>query len=89
MYTQPVTVSPMSSVPPVQQPFDKLLAALNAGWRVQSPVYYRQQWFTAQGNKLGFYFIVKKGDETDLVIVPDGDKVRQLIELQHLKIIAA
>lgn len=89
MFTQSIFPSPVNSVPPVQQPFDKLLAALNAGWRIQAPVYYRKQWFTAQGNKLGFYFILKRGDDTDLVIVPDGEQVRQMIELQRIKVIAA
>ena len=64
--------SSMNDLSPVSQPFDKLLAALDAGWHIQPPVYYRQQWYTGQSHKLGFYFIVKRGNDTDLLIVPDG-----------------
>ena len=70
-------------------PLDQLLSALERGWRVQPPVYCRQQWHTGNGEKLGSYFVVKKDDEVDLLIVPDDDKTRQFIELQRLKVIAA
>ncbi|MEP7198510.1 MAG: hypothetical protein ABI874_01720 [Chloroflexota bacterium] len=67
----------------------KLMDALEQGWRVQSPVYFRKQWHTGHGTRDGYYFIVKRAAETDLIIVPADDKARQLIELQRLTVIAA
>ena len=66
-----------------------LRSALEQGWRIQAPVYFRQRWHTNNGQKLGYYFILKKGDDTDLFVVPDDDQVRRLIELRRLKVIAA
>ncbi len=84
-----IMTTPVFRNVPAQLPIDKLLDALSQGWHIQSPVYYRQRWYSADGNRLGYYFILKKDDDTDLIIVPDGDKVRQLIELKRLKVIVA
>ncbi len=72
-----------------RQSFQALVSSLEQGWRVQSPVYFRQRWYTSVSHKLGYYFILKKGDETDLIIVPDDERVRQLIETQRLKVLAS
>ncbi len=69
--------------------FQALVGSLEQGWLVQSPVYFRQRWYTSASHKLGYYFIIKKGDETDLIIVPDDERVRQLIEMQRLKVVAS
>ena len=69
-------------------PFQTLVNSLRDGWSVQVPVYYRQWWYTTSANKLGYYFILKKGDETDLIIVPDDERVRELIGTHRLKVVA-
>jgi hypothetical protein len=71
------------------QSYQALVNSLEHGWRVQSPVYFRQQWYTAASHKVGYYFILKKDNDTDLIIVPDDEQVRQLIERQHLKVLAS
>jgi hypothetical protein len=70
-------------------PFQTLVDSLEDGWSVQTPVYFRRRWYTNAGNKLGYYFILKKGDETDLVIVPDDENVRDLIGAHRLKVVAS
>jgi hypothetical protein len=72
-----------------EQPFERLLRSVTEGWRVQPPVYYRRQWYTGQGNKIGYYFILTKADERDLIVVAESDRVKQFLELQRLKVIAA
>lgn len=71
------------------QSYQALVNSLEQGWRVQSPVYFRQRWYTAASHKIGYYFILKKGNETDLIIVPDDEQVRHLIESQRLKVLAS
>ena len=55
----------------------------------QPPVYYRRQWYTGQGDKIGYYFILTKADERDLIVVAESERVKQFLELQRLKVIAA
>jgi len=71
------------------QSFQSLVESLEKGWHIQPPVYFRQRWYTESVHKLGYYFILKKDKETDLIIVPDDVQVRQLIELQRLKVVAS
>ncbi len=85
--TNAVVSMPMANVS--NQSLDNLLRALAQGWKIQAPVYWRKQWFTGRGDKIGYYFILKRDAETDLLIVPDDEKVRQLIELQRIKVIVA
>ncbi len=72
-----------------EQPFERLLRSVNEGWRVQSPVYYRRQWYSGRGDKIGYYFILTRADDRDLIVVAESDQVKQFIELQRLKVIAA
>lgn len=72
-----------------QPPFEQLMRALTEGWQIQSPVYLRQLWFKGQTAQVGYYFILKRADETELIVVPESDQVRQLLELQRLRVIAA
>lgn len=71
------------------QSYQTLVDSLEKGWHIQSPVYFRQRWHTSSSHKLGYYFILKKDKDTDLIIVPDDEQVRQLIELQRLKVVAS
>lgn len=72
-----------------EQPFERLLRSVNEGWRVQPPVYYRRQWYNGKGDKIGYYFILTRADDRDLIVVAESEQVKQFIELQRLKVIAA
>jgi hypothetical protein len=72
-----------------EQPFERLLRCVTEHWKVQPPVYYRRQWYTGQGDKIGYYFILTKADERDLIVVAESERVKQFLELQRLKVIAA
>ena len=87
-----LTTSQRESAPiamDAEQPFERLLRSVSEGWRVQPPVYYRRQWYTGHGDKIGYYFILTKADERDLIVVAESERVKQFLELQRLKVIAA
>ncbi len=91
VHTQFVTQVPAQlpmTTPEPTAPLEHLLRALEHGWRVQSPVYGRRIWFTAEDTRDGYYFILKRGAETDLAVVTADDQARQFIRLQHLNVIA-
>jgi hypothetical protein len=89
---QMLTVVQRESAPvpmDAEQPFERLLRSVADGWKVQPPVYFRRQWYTGRGDKIGYYFIITKADERDLIVVGESERVKQFIELQRLKVIAA
>lgn len=72
---------------------DKRLAqlrrALIEGWQIETPVYFRAQWYTGHQKRDGFYFILKRNKEVDLIVIPDSETMRQFIKEQRLKVVAA
>ncbi len=68
--------------------YQKLLGALADGWRVKSPVYFRRQWHDFKTASDGYTFILQRGKDTDAIVVPADDRVRQLIEFQRLSVVA-
>jgi hypothetical protein len=72
-----------------EQPFERLLRSVAEGWKVLPPVYFRRQWYTGRGDKIGYYFIITKADERDLIVVGESERLKQFLELQRLKVIAA
>lgn len=65
--------------------FEQLQTALSEGWRIQSPVYLRAQWFVPHRD--GYYFVLTRGNEVDLIVVPAADEVRQWVKAQRLHLI--
>jgi hypothetical protein len=57
-----------------------LLAALDAGWRVEPPVYARADWSLKSRSKV-FHFVLRRDSlrMTTLLGVPDCEAVRDLI----------
>jgi hypothetical protein len=72
-----------------EQPLERLLRSVSEGWKVQPPVYYRRQWYAGQGDKIGYDVILTKADVRDLIVVAESERLKQFIELQRLKVIAA
>ena len=67
--------------------FEQLQCALSQGWSIQSPVYLRAQWYVPQRD--GYYFVLTRGNEVDLIVVPAAPEVRRWIKAQHLKVVAS
>jgi hypothetical protein len=72
-----------------EQPFERLLRSVSDGFKVQSPVYFRGQWYTGSGDKIGYYFNLTRAEERDLTVVGESERVQQFLELQRLKVSAA
>ena len=58
-----------------------LLAALDGGWRVESPVYVRSDWSLKRKDARVFRFVLRRDPVrmTTLLSVPDCEAVRRLI----------
>ena len=78
--TQPVADEPR---------FKQLQRALVQGWVIESPIYLRTQWFTGNITKEGYYCILKREKDVDLIVVPDSSEMRQFVKERRLKVVAA
>jgi hypothetical protein len=78
----------VNAITDAEQPFERLLHSVAEGWKVQQPVYFRRQWYTGRGDKIGYYFILTKAGEIDLIVIGESEPVKQFLELQRLKVIA-
>jgi hypothetical protein len=60
--------------------YHTLLTALDAGWRVEPPIYVRADWSLKSRTKV-FHFVLRRDSlrMTTLLSVPDCDAVRGLI----------
>lgn len=60
--------------------YHTLLAALDAGWRVEPPIYVRADWSLKSRRKV-FHFVLRRDSlrMTTLLSVPECDAVRRLI----------
>lgn len=58
-----------------------LLAALDGGWKVESPIYVRNDWSLSRKDTKVFHFVLRRDSirMTTLLSVPDCEAVRQLI----------
>ncbi len=65
-----------------------LLAALDAGWEVEAPVYLRADWSLARNDSMVFHFVLvwRSRRMTTLLSVPDCDLVQRLISDNNWKI---
>lgn len=60
--------------------YHTLLTALDAGWRVEPPIYVRADWSLKSRSKV-FHFVLRRDSlrMTTLLSVPDCEAVRDLI----------
>ena len=67
---------------PVLARYTTLIAALDAGWRVEPPIYLRADWSLATKSSQVFHFVLHRDSlrMTTLLSVPDCDSVRRLID---------
>ncbi len=61
--------------------YQTLLAALDGGWEVESPVYVREEWSLKRKDAKVFHFVLRRTSirMTTLLSVPDCEAVRRLI----------
>jgi len=69
--------------------FTQLQQALAQGWAIESPIYFRAQWFTGNQKKEGYYCILKRHKDVDLIVVPDSVEMKQFVRERRLKVVAA
>ena len=55
---------------PDDDTFYALLAALDAGWRVEPPVYVRPRWGSEHAGTVMYHFILRRETGTTMVSVP-------------------
>jgi hypothetical protein len=65
----------------------QLSRALEHGWRIEPPIYLRYQWFGH--NKRGYYFILKRWAEVDLLVIPDCAAIRHWVRAHRLHVLAS
>jgi hypothetical protein len=74
------------SLPAEEDTFYALLAALDSGWHIESPVYVRPRWGSEHLGKVMYHFILRNGTGTTMVSVADGPRVREYIQAQGLQV---
>ena len=63
-----------------------LLAALDAGWQIEPPVYARSRWGSAHAGQQMYHFVLRSRQGITLVSVADGPVVRAFMEEQRFAV---
>jgi hypothetical protein len=71
---------------PDEDTFYALLAALDAGWRVEPPVYIRPRWGSEHLGQVMYHFILRRETGTTMVSVADGPRVRDFVQEHGLTV---
>lgn len=66
--------------------YTRLLEALTEQWRICPPVYIRPTFWLYAGVPLTFHFVLRRGEQVNLISVLDCSAVRQFVEEQALEI---
>jgi len=66
--------------------FCALLAALDAGWRVEPPVYVRPRWGSDHAGEQMYHFILRRDTGTTMVSVADDHRIRAFIQEHGLEV---
>jgi hypothetical protein len=68
------------SANPDEDTFYALLAALDAGWRIEPPVYVRPRWGNDHAGQQMYHFILRRETGTTMVSVADCARVRNFVQ---------
>ena len=71
---------------PDEDTFYALLAALDAGWRIEPPVYVRPRWGSEHTGTVMYHFILRRETGTTMVSVADGARVRTFVQERDLQV---
>jgi hypothetical protein len=66
--------------------FFGLLAALDAGWFIEPPVYARSRWGLAHAGKQMYHFILRRGSSITMISVADTSRLREFLDEQRITI---
>ena len=71
---------------PDEDTFYALLAALDAGWRIEPPVYVRPRWGSNHAGQQMYHFILRRETGTTMVSVADGSRIRTFVQEHGLEV---
>jgi hypothetical protein len=74
------------SANPDEDTFYALMAALDAGWCVEPPVYVRPRWGSGHAGQQMYHFILRRETGTTMVSVADGSRIRAFVQERGLEI---
>ncbi len=74
------------SINPEDNTYFELLAALDAGWQIQPPVYARARWGSAHAGQQVFHFILRSRQAITMVSVLDSPSLRAFLEEHQLAV---
>jgi len=66
--------------------FSELRGALAEGWEIVPPIFVRPLWSARSGVDRGFHFVLHRGCDTRLVIVPRFSQVERFVQDHHLAV---
>ena len=70
----------------VRRRFGELRTALGEGWEIVQPIFARPLWSAADDSITAFNFVLRRGDATRLLTVPEGRTVERFVRDQHLMV---
>ena len=71
---------------PDEDTFYALLAALDADWRIEPPVYVRPRWGSEHAGTVMYHFILRRETGTTMVSVADGTRIRAFVQEHGLEV---
>jgi len=66
--------------------FFGLLAALDAGWHIEPPVYARPRWGLQHAGTHMYHFILKREQSVTMISVADTPRLREFLDEQRITI---
>jgi hypothetical protein len=66
--------------------FFGLLAALDAGWIIEPPVYARSRWGSQHAGQQMYHFILRRGQYITMISVADTSRLREFLNEQHIAV---
>jgi hypothetical protein len=64
----------------------ELLAALEAGWQIQPPVYARARWGSAHAGQQIYHFVLRSSQAITMISVLDTPNLRAFLEEHQLAV---
>jgi hypothetical protein len=64
----------------------KLLAALDAGWQIEPPVYARPRWGSAHAGRQIYHFILRWRQSITMISVPDSPGLLAFLEEHQIAV---
>ncbi|HBY93554.1 MAG: hypothetical protein M5U01_21130 [Ardenticatenaceae bacterium] len=66
--------------------FDRLQQYLTDGWAIDPPIFVRPIWHSLADAHDAYHFILKRGNDLQLVVIPASPEVERFISDRHLSL---